>query len=235
MGSCRRHLVLLVLFALPVLAAVLVIRGGVKKESPVPVRFPDPDIGVDSLPARKKAQLETVNQFKVFYQFQLVDKVKESGITFVHHIEEDAGRHYKPVHYDHGNGIAVADVDGDGLYDLYFVNQVGGNELWKNLGGGKFRNITAEAGVALPGRTSVAAAFADVDNDGDQDLFVTTVRGGNALFENDGHGHFKDISHEAGVDLAAHSSGAFFFDYDNDGLVDLLVCNVGKYTTDEKG
>ncbi|MFY9559967.1 MAG: CRTAC1 family protein [Terriglobales bacterium] len=198
------------------------------------VRYPDPDIGVDSLAARKAAQLETVKQFKVFYQFQFVDKVKESGITFVQHIEDDAGRHYKPVHYDHGNGIAVADVDGDGLYDIYFVNQVGGNELWKNLGAGKFKNITEEAGVGLPGRISVAASFADIDNDGDQDLFATTVRGGNVLFENDGHGHFKDISKEAGVDLVAHSSGAVFFDYDNDGLVDLLVCNVGKYTSDDK-
>jgi len=189
---------------------------------------------VDSLSAREKAQFETVNQFKVFYQFQFADRVKESGITFVQHIVEDSGRYYKPVHYDHGNGIAVADVDGDGLYDIYFVNQVGGNELWKNLGGGKFENITKEAGVGLPDRISVAASFADVDNDGDQDLFVTTVRGGNVLFENDGHGHFKDISKEAGVDLVAHSSGAVFFDYDNDGLLDLLVCNVGKYTSDER-
>src|ERR1700730_6258796 len=120
------------------------------------VRYPDPDIGVDSLPARKQAQMATVNQFKVFYQFQFTDKVKESGITFVHRIVDDAGKTYKQVHYDHGNGIAVADVDGDGLYDIYFVNQVGGNELWKNLGGGKFRNITNEAGVGLPGRISVA-------------------------------------------------------------------------------
>ena len=86
-----------------------------------------------------------------------------------------------------------------------------------------------------PDRISVAAAFADIDNDGDQDLFVTTVRGGNALFENDGHGHFKDITKEAGLDLVAHSSGAVFFDYDNDGLLDLLVCNVGRYTSDQKG
>jgi hypothetical protein len=196
---------------------------------------PDPDIGVESLAARKKAQLQTVSQFKVFYQFQFADKLKESGITFVHRIVNDAGKTYKPVHYDHGTGIAVADVDGDGLYDIYFVNQLGGNELWKNLGGGKFKNITAEAGVAVPGRVSVAASFADIDNDGDQDLFVTTVLGGNVLFENDGHGHFKDISHEAGVDLVSHSSGAVFFDYDNDGLVDLFVCNVGKYTTDFRG
>jgi hypothetical protein len=161
--------------------------------------------------------------------------VKESGITFVQRAVEDVTKNYMAVHYDHGNGIAVADVDGDGLYDIYFANQVGGNELWKNLGAGKFKNITQEAGVGLSDRISVAAAFADIDNDGDQDLFVTTVRGGNVLFENDGHGHFKDISKEAGLDLVSHSSGALFFDYDNDGLLDLLVCNVGKYTSDEKG
>ncbi len=77
----------------------------------------------------------------------------------------------------------------------------------------------------------MAAAFADLDNNDHQDLFVTTVRGGNVLFKNDGRGHFEDITQEAGLGLVAHSSGAFFFDYDNDGLLDLLVCNVGKYTT----
>lgn len=75
--------------------------------------------------------METVSQFTVFHQFQFTDRIAESGITFVHHIVEDAGKHYKAVHYDHGNGIAVADVDGDGLYDIYFVNQTGGSELWK--------------------------------------------------------------------------------------------------------
>jgi hypothetical protein len=198
-------------------------------------RYPDEDIGADSLPARKQAQLQTENQFKVFYQFHFADKLKESVITFVNHAVDDATLHMKAAHYDHGTGIAVADVDGDGLYDIYFVNQVGGNELWKNLGGGKFKNITKEAGVGLPGRISVGAAFADVDNDGSEDLFVTTVRGGNVLYKNDGHGHFTDVTEEAGVGLVAHSSGAFFFDYDNDGLLDLLVCNVGKYTNGEKG
>jgi enediyne biosynthesis protein E4 len=221
------------------LAATLVAGcGGSKPSAPSrsqEVQVPTTDVGADTLLARKRAQLETVSQFTVFYQFQFADRVKESGITFVHRIVEDAGKHYKAVHYDHGNGIAVADVDGDGLYDIYFVNQVGGNELWKNVGGGRFTNITKDAGVGLADRISVAASFADTDNDGDQDLFVTTVRGGNVLFENDGHGHFKDISKEAGVDLVTHSSGAVFFDFDNDGLVDLLVCNVGQYTTDQKG
>ena len=207
----------------------------ISSQSGKTIVHPDPDIGVSSLLARKKTQLATANQFQVFYQFQFTDRLKESGITFVHRIVNDAGKTYKPVHYDHGNGIAVADVDGDGLYDIYFVNQRGGNELWKNLGGGKFKNITNEAGVGMAGRISVTASFADIDNDGDQDLFVTTVRDGNVLFENDGRGHFKDISKEAGVDLSAHSSGAVFFDYDNDGLVDLFVCNVGKYTSDTRG
>lgn len=198
------------------------------------VRYPSEDPS-PILSARKQQQLKTVNQFKVFYQFQFEDKREQSGITFVHHVVDDAARNYKAAHYDHGNGIAVADVDGDGLYDIYFVSQTGGNELWKNLGGGKFKNITAEAGVGVPGRISVTASFADIDNDGDPDLFVTTVRGGNILFENDGHGHFRDITREAGIEGAAHSSGAVFFDYDRDGLLDLLVCNVGKYTSDQKG
>jgi hypothetical protein len=199
------------------------------------VRFPDPDEGVDTLAGRRKAQLESASRFKVFHGFQLVDRLKESGITFVHRAVDDVTKHYRAVHYDHGTGIAAADVDGDSLPDLYFVNQVGGSQLWKNLGGGRFRDATLAAGVGLPGRIGVTASFADVDNDGDQDLFVTTVRHGNVLFENDGAGRFQDISRPAGVDLVAHSSGAVFFDYDRDGRLDLFVCNVGRYTNDEVG
>ena len=74
----------------------------------------------------------------------------------------------------------------------------------------------------MAGAIAVAASFADIDNDGDQDLFVTTVRHGNALFENDGKGRFQDISKTAGLDYTGHSSGAVFFDYDRDGRLDLL-------------
>ena len=208
---------------------------GAATDSAIRPRYPENDMGKDSLAPRKKAQIEAARQFKVFYQFQFADKLKESGITFAYRSVDDVTKHMRMGHYDHGSAVAVADVDGDGLYDIYFVNQVGGNELWRNLGDGRFKNITAQADVGLAGRVSVGAAFADIDNDGDQDLFVTTVRGGNVLFENDGHGHFKDITNDAGLGLVAHSSGAFFLDYDNDGLVDLLVCNVGKYTYDDKG
>ena len=154
-----------------------------------------------------------------------------------HHVPQPAssttpGKTYKAAHYDHGNGVAVADVDGDGRLDIYFVSQVGGNQLWRNLGGGKFEDITAPAGVAVPGRISVTASFADIDNDGDADLYVTTVRGGNVLFENQGNGRFRDISAASGLDYTGHSSAAVFFDYDRDGRLDLLLVNVGKYTTE---
>ena len=164
--------------------------------------------------------------------FSSADRLSESGITFKNGIVDDAGRTYKAAHYDHGNGIAVADVDGDGLLDVYFLSQTGGDQLWKNLGDGRFEDITASAGVAVAGRISVSASFADIDNDGDPDLYVTTVRGGNVLFENDGHGHFRDISASSGTGYTGHSSSAVFFDYDHDGKLDLFLVNVGRYTTE---
>jgi hypothetical protein len=177
------------------------------------------------------AQVKAMEGVKAFHDFTFTDGRSESGITFQHHIVADAGKTYKAAHYDHGNGLAIADVDGDGLTDLYFVNQVGGNQLWKNLGGGRFQDITAPAGVAVPDRVSVTASFADVDNDGDADLYVTTVRGGNLMFENDGSGRFRDITAAAGLTYVGHSSGAVFFDYDRDGRLDLFLVNVGRYTT----
>ena len=199
------------------------------------VDVPENDAGEQTLEARRDAQLETIGDFQVFHDFRFSDRVEESGITFSHQIVDDAGKHYKAAHYDHGNGISIADVDGDGLYDIYFLTQLGANELWRNLGGGKFEEITDRAGVGLPERISVAASFGDIDNDGDEDLFVTTVRMGNALFENDGNGSFTDISSRSGLDYVGHSSGAAFLDFDNDGLLDLFVTNVGKYTTEEQG
>jgi len=209
--------------------------GGASSSALPEVPFPRYDVGLETLPERENSQLKTTDQFQVFHDFHFTDGLKDSGITFVHRVVPYAADQYMQVHYDHGTGLAVADVDGDGLYDIYFVNQLGGNELWRNLGNGKFENITERAGVGLKDRVSVGASFADVNNTGHQDLFVTTVNQGNVLFENDGHGNFKDITKEAGLGLVSHSSGAMFFDYDNDGLVDLLVCNVGVYTSDEKG
>ncbi len=197
------------------------------------VRFVPSDLQDTSwLQRLRDAQVKAAAGAAVFHDFQFTDRVIESGISFRHRIVDDAGKTYKAAHYDHGNGIAIADVDGDGLSDIYFTSQVGGNQLWKNVGGGTFQDITASAGVAVPGKVGVSASFADIDNDGDPDLYVTTVRGGNMLFENDGKGRFRDISAASGLDHVGHSSAAVFFDYDRDGRLDLFLVNVGRYTTD---
>ncbi|MEM7481901.1 MAG: CRTAC1 family protein [Acidobacteriota bacterium] len=198
------------------------------------VRVPA-DMKLESLAPRAAEQRAAARSWQVEHGFGFEDRLAQSGITFRHQIVDDAGLHYLAVHYDHGNGISAADIDGDDRIDIYFTTQIGSNELWRNLGDGRFENITARAGVALADRISVTSSFADVDNDGDPDLFVTTVRGGNALFLNDGRGVFRDATAEAGLAYSGHSSGATFFDYDNDGWLDLFLSNVGVYTIEEKG
>lgn len=213
------------------IAVAAVLGLGVAAQN-IPVRFIPADLqNTPWLQRLAAAQTKAAAGLSAFHGFQFTDRLAESGITFKHGIVDDAGKVYKAVHYDHGNGLAVADVDGDGFLDIYFVNQVGGNQLWRNLKGGRFENITTAAGVGVPAKISVSASFGDIDNDGDPDLYVTTVRGGNMLFENDGKGRFKDISKASGLAYVGHSSSAVLFDYDRDGKLDLFLVNVGRYTT----
>ena len=183
---------------------------------------------------RKKKQIDGSKNWPIFHDFQYIDRQPESGINFRHYPVDCATREYKSAHYDHGNGVAVADIDNDGLLDLYLLSQIGTNGLYRNTGNGKFEDITPGSKTGLDDRVSVSASFADIDNDGDADLFVTSVREGNKLFENDGTGQFTDITDKAGLGYQGHSSGALFFDFDRDGLLDLFLSNVGQYTLDEK-
>lgn len=185
------------------------------------------------LEERKQAQTQAVQSLEVVHDFQFRNALAETGIEFHPQIVDEQRWRLQVNHYDHGNGVAVADVDGDGRLDIYFVAQAGGSKLFRNRGQGKFEDITDKAGVAVADRVGVTASFADIDNDGDADLFVTTVRGGNLMFQNDGQGVFRDIAPEAGLDYVGHSSAGVFFDYNRDGLVDLFLTNVGKYTTEE--
>jgi len=193
----------------------------------VPVDAADPKW----IAERRAAQAGAEKSMAAPHDFKFTDRLGSTGISFVDVNSVDIGKYYRATHYDHGTAVAAADVDGDGRLDLYFANQAGKNGLYRNLGGGRFEDITARAGVAVGDRASVGAAFADIDNDGDPDLFVTAVREGNILFRNDGGGKFTNITTQAGVEgTKGHSSGAVFFDYDGDGLLDLFVTNVGKYT-----
>lgn len=229
---------------LPGYVAALVLSpaaAALAAESPAGKQVVDP-LGlrastVKALEENRTRQLEAAKGWRTFHDFQFADRRAESGITFEHQPVDDAAKNYLAVHYDHGNGLAAADVDGDGRADLYFVNQLGPSQLWRNLGGGRFEDITAQAGVGLADKIGVAAAFADLDNDGLPDLLVTSVRTGNSLFKNLGGGKFQDITAASGLNAGrpTHSSGVVFFDFDRDGLLDLFVTNVGSYTRNEKG
>jgi len=194
--------------------------------------YANPDLPeVAWVPARRAAQLAASRDLGAFHDFHLEDRLEESGITFRGRPSPDGMWRYTACHYDHGNSTSLADVDGDGRIDVYLPNQIGGNELWRNLGGGRFENVTEQSGLRLRTGVSMAATFADFDNDGDPDVFVTGIRTGNHLLENDGTGKFTDVTEEAGVVYQGHSSQALAFDYDKDGLLDLFVANVGVYTS----
>ena len=205
------------------------------ENQPVVIAKPEDILDPAWMEQRKQDQLATTDQFKVFHDFHFKDRLPESEIDFVHKIVNDSGRDYVANHYDHGNGVAVADVDQDGLLDIYFTTQLGSNQLWHNLGNGRFENWTKKSGFSLKDKIGVSASFADIDNDGDPDLFTTSTRGGNFLFENDGAGIFKDITEQSGLSYNGHSSTATFFDFDRDGLLDVFLTNVGNFTTEEIG
>ncbi|HKI31719.1 MAG TPA: CRTAC1 family protein [Gemmataceae bacterium] len=157
----------------------------------------------------------------------------EVGLTWqMKFLNNEQGEKFKINLYDHGCGLAVGDFDGDGHDDIYFCNQLGKNALYRNKGDGTFVDVAEEAGVALGDRICVAAAFVDYDNDGKPDLFVTSTRGGNVLFHNKGDGTFVDVTKEVGLEHVGHSQTPVFFDYDNDGYLDLFLTNTAEWTTD---
>jgi hypothetical protein len=170
------------------------------------------------------------------HQRYFQERALQSGLNFrMHFLPTEQGEKFKINLYDHGCGLAIADFDGDGHDDIYFCDQLGRNGLFRNKGDGTFEDVTDKAGVALEGRVCVGATFADYDNDGDADLYVTSTNGGNVLFRNNGNGTFTDVTKEAGVEYIGHSQTAVFFDYDNDGKLDLLVINTAKWTQSNKG
>jgi hypothetical protein len=123
-----------------------------------------------------------------------------------------------------GAGLAVGDYDGDGLVDIYLVSQDGPNQLWRQTAPLRFEDATARAGGVDGGDAwGTGATFADVDGDGDLDLYVCNLEANNLLYENQGDGTFRENAAKFGLDLCAASMMAAFADYDRDGSLDLYL------------
>ena len=131
-----------------------------------------------------------------------------------------------------GSGIAVGDLNRDGVLYVFVANKMRPNQLFKQVAPFKFVDVTAEAGVAGPPAANgvgwkTGVTMADVNNDGFLDLYVCRFNAPNLLYLNDGHGHFTEAAHAAGIDLVSGSVVGAFEDYDRDGWLDLYVlCNV---------
>ena len=152
-----------------------------------------------------------------------------AGIKFVH-FKGNKGISINREEF--GPGVCVADFDGDGWQDIYFVNGRDlynrgisvSNALYHNNGDGTFTDVTEKAGVPGTGY-GLGCVWGDFNNDAFPDLFVTQY-GRNVLYRNNGNGTFTDVKDEAGVagtESGAFHSGATFFDYDQDGWLDLYV------------
>ncbi len=175
----------------------------------------------------------------------LEDITIKAGITFVHGIGDNA---LSNIVESTGAGVSFFDYDGDGDLDIYLVNgcyskeinhprgrNLAGklkNALYRNNGNGTFTDVTDAAGVGDKGY-GMGCLSADIDNDGDADLFVTNY-GPNVLYQNNGNGTFTDIAKKAGVAGNQWSTGCTFLDYDGDGNLDLYVGNYLVYDPNYK-
>jgi hypothetical protein len=132
-----------------------------------------------------------------------------------------------------GLGVSVGDYNGDGWLDLYVANDAGANQLWINRHDGSFVDTGLLSGAAVNAEGnaegSMGIASGDYDGDGDEDLFVTNIAGETfALYAGDGHGNFEDVRTRAGIaqpTAAFTGFGTDWFDYDNDGWLDLFIAN----------
>lgn len=223
--AARRSLVAVAIILMIVVAAILLFRRGrghVDRSG---------DFAIPAILPQKDQPPPNVH---------FTDITQQAGIRFVH---QNGAEGEKLLPETMGGGVAFFDYDNDGKPDLLLVN--GGNlpghlkqsaassviTLYHNDGNGHFTDVTAGSGLDVPLLYGMGVAVGDYDDDGKVDVLITGV-GGCRLFHNEGGGHFRDVTAEAGVGGSSDdwSTSAAFVDYDNDGRLDLFVCNYVRWS-----
>jgi hypothetical protein len=157
---------------------------------------------------------------------------KDSGVDFVNELSfNEKFNIFTYRNYYNGGGVALGDVNNDGLLDIYFTANLGPNKLYLNKGDFKFEDATEKSGTAGTRAWSTGAAMADVNGDGLLDIYVCNsgdISGDNKqneLFINQGDGTFKEQAEAYGLADQGFSTHAVFFDYDKDGDLDVYLLN----------
>lgn len=155
-----------------------------------------------------------------------------TGVTFSNELVSDEQMNIlEYLYFYNGGGVALGDVNNDGLLDIYFTSNQGENKLYLNKGDFQFEDITSQANVDGGGGWSTGVTMADVNGDGLLDIYVCQVggykgiRGKNKLYINQGDLTFKEEAAVYGLDFEGFSTHAVFFDYDQDGDLDLYLLN----------
>jgi enediyne biosynthesis protein E4 len=165
-----------------------------------------------------------------------------SNINFENRLEEtDDFNIVEYLYFYNGGGVAVGDVNTDGLPDIYFSSNQSDNKLYLNLGNFKYKDITESAGVKGVGNWKTGVTMADVNADGKLDIFICGVGnykkfdGRNQLLINNGDLTFSDKTEEYGLAFSGLSTQSAFFDYDNDGDLDMFLLNHSTHTVRSLG
>jgi len=174
--------------------------------------------------------------------FQLLDSAK-TNINFKNILsDEDYPGILNYLYFYNGGGVAIGDINNDGLPDIFFTsNKKGGNKLYLNKGNYQFEDITDKAGVAGSADWCTGVTMVDINNDGWLDIYVCVVsgklgfKGHNMLYINNHDGTFTEESAKYGLDFSGFSTQAAFFDYNHDGKLDCFLLNQSNHSVDTYG
>ncbi len=168
--------------------------------------------------------------------FELLES-KQTGLDFTNQLSpSDSFNIFQYMYFYNGAGVGAGDFNNDGKIDLFFASNQGLNKIYLNQGGLKFKDVTKEAGIPEDGRWSTGVSVIDINNDGLLDLYICRVgnfeslHGKNQLLvckgiNKNGVPFFEDEAQQYGLDFSGFSTQTVFFDYDNDGDLDLLLVN----------